>query len=198
MTDAGEDDLVTPATGSDGSRREGVPVLAGSDDVAVISEWGIEEWGERLRHELPEGVNVSVRMRVIDGVPHCTEVSFVTTRQDRGVPAKALRDFRLEDWIERACAAVASRRSPDGKYEWIGSQAMPNIRRARAKARGGYSDEMLREVAAIYRDNASHHPTKAVRQAFDVAPSTAQLYVKKARDRGFLERPPNREQGDQA
>ncbi len=46
---------------------------------------------------------------------------------------------------------------------------------------------MLREVAEVYTSNlATGHPTKAVREAFDVAQSTAQLYVRKARDDGWL------------
>ncbi len=164
---------------------DGFAVLPGGT-VALLKQWGITEWGEPFKDQLPAGVNVKLQMQVVDGVPHCTEVRFVATREDKGVPAKALREFRLEDWIERACKAVAFR-IEGGKSRNLASadssESLQLIRRARARARGGYTDEMLREVADIYMKHADHHPTKAVRQAFAVAPSTAQLYVKTARGR---------------
>ncbi len=164
---------------------------------AVMKKWGIAEWGYEDRKFLPNGVDVTMELEVIDGVPHCVEVRFATTREDRGVPAKAIREFRLEDWIERACEGALWLRHENEEarkhYSDIDhGDTLRSIRRARAKARGGYTDEMLREVAAIYVENAAHHPTKAVREAFGVAQSTAQLYVKKARDAGFLEPPPSR------
>jgi hypothetical protein len=45
---------------------------------------------------------------------------------------------------------------------------------------------MLREVAAVYRANVSSRPTEAVAEHFDRRHRTAALYVKRARECGFL------------
>lgn len=60
-----------------------------------------------------------------------------------------------------------------------------------AKASRPGPDRLLADVRAQQVDvlviaKLDGGPTKAVREAFEVAPSTAQLYVKKARERGFL------------
>ena len=161
--------------------------LAGSDDTLIQTEWTVVGWGERER-DLPSGVDVEMSMRLIEGVPHCVAVKFLSTRADGGVPASVIRAFKLEDWIERACRVRPLARYDDDlqPVEMSGAETLQAIRHARARARGGYTDEMLQEVARIYVANLDGHPTKAVREGFDVAQSTAQLYVKKARDRGFL------------
>lgn len=63
-------------------------------------------------------------------------------------------------------------------------------RRAR-RSTNGYSDERHRRVAEIYEANGKF-PTKAVGEALGLAKSTAQLYVKKARERGFITAKPPR------
>jgi transposase len=69
--------------------------------------------------------------------------------------------------------------------------AARDVRSARAGRRGGYSDDLLRSVAEIYNANlAGGSPTKAVGAALHHKQSTAQLYVRKARDRGFITAPP--------
>lgn len=154
--------------------------------VVVPSAWGIPGipgWGQRFAPLLPDGVDVHMMMRMVDGVPHCTELRFVPREPALGVSAKALRDFRLEDWIERACW-IASVRPDTPEFDHVDD--LLSIRKARARARGGYTDELLQEVADIYAANIDTQPTKAVREQFRVAQSTAQLYVKKARERGFL------------
>jgi hypothetical protein len=162
---------------------QGLEVLPGGN-TALIQTWAITEWAPPWNAELPDGVNIELLMHVIDGVPHAMRVDLVSTRSDRGVPPMALRDIRLEDWIERACTVVAVKYE-QGAREFSHAEpgeSLPAIRRARARARGGYTDDMMRQVADVYM-SANVHPTKAVREAFGVAQSTAQLYVKKARER---------------
>lgn len=48
------------------------------------------------------------------------------------------------------------------------------------------TDELLREVADVYRANVDDRPTIAVAEHFGRQHRTAALYVKKARERGFL------------
>lgn len=161
--------------------------LLGDDGEKVIgSEWAITYEREPLS---PVGVSVMMRMRVVDGVPHCTELRFIAKAPEPGIRAKTVREFRLEDWIERACLPAAFRYDKNSQ-KWVqdfsGRTMLPSIRKARARARGGYTDELMREVAQIYEAHVGGHPTKAVREAFGIGQSTAQLYVKKARERGYI------------
>ncbi len=164
-----------------------IPVTPIGDKHLIIKEWASELTPRS--DGLPDGVTAIMHMKIIDDVPQCVELTF---RSDHGLSAKAVREFRMEHHIERACVAVALQYDPkkasEGGSAWSVENPLPmsDVRKARAKTRGGYTDEMLREVAEIYEANQGHHPTKAVREAFDVRPSTAQLYVKRARERGFL------------
>jgi hypothetical protein len=58
--------------------------------------------------------------------------------------------------------------------------------RARAARKVNITDDVLREVAEVYRANVSDRPTLAVAEHFDKGHSAAALYVKRARERGFL------------
>lgn len=55
-----------------------------------------------------------------------------------------------------------------------------------ARALHPMTDEFLNLVAAIYGDNFHSYPTKAVGQAFGVAPRTASQWVQIASDRGLI------------
>jgi DNA-binding Lrp family transcriptional regulator len=48
------------------------------------------------------------------------------------------------------------------------------------------SDDELRRIAQIYRDNIERNPAGAVASALDVSRATAARRIKEARDRGFL------------
>ena len=63
-------------------------------------------------------------------------------------------------------------------------EAIRHPRKAAKKRR--MTDDLLQAVAEVYRANVDRNPTQAVQEQFDKAPSTAALYVKLARERGFL------------
>jgi hypothetical protein len=48
------------------------------------------------------------------------------------------------------------------------------------------SNEELRHIAQVYRENLERDPAGAVARALDVSPATAGRRIKEARDRGFL------------
>jgi len=56
----------------------------------------------------------------------------------------------------------------------------------RRESRRHVTDDVLREVAQIYRDNVDGNPTAAVARHTGRAHRTAALYVQKAREKGFL------------
>ena len=55
-----------------------------------------------------------------------------------------------------------------------------------ARSRRTISDDLLRQVAEVYRANLKDRPGEAVRAVFWVHPRTAARYIRAARDRGFL------------
>ena len=60
------------------------------------------------------------------------------------------------------------------------------IRGLRQRARRKITPQVLAEVSQVYRENLSTGaPTKAVAEHFGLAPSTASLYVKRARAAGL-------------
>ncbi len=151
------------------------------------------------------GIRLEMAVRVIGGVPQCVSVSFHSTHPEEPVIDAVVRDFRLEHWIEVACSRAVH--TPPAAYEameWNDSEpsfppGVPSVIEAAGRARKaarqarrsrrGHSDDLLRRVADTYEANSSGTPTKAVGEAFGVAQSTAQLYVKKARERGFITSP---------
>ena len=156
----------------------------------------------RATYAVADHVQLELVITVTEGVPRCTEVRMSATSDDAEVQARHLRDRKWENLIEHACAMAAlSVTAEDAAvvvYEPVDTeaearQALDEIRRARRAgrrpARGrGYPDELLRRVAETY-EQGGRHPTRAVQDAEGIAQSTAQLYVKKARERGFITRP---------
>jgi hypothetical protein len=79
-----------------------------------------------------------------------------------------------------ACHAVVPEPSRRAHADWHATT--PGIRHPRRKV----TPDLLAQVANVYRANRpSGKPTTAVREHFDLAESTASLYVKRARDAGL-------------
>jgi hypothetical protein len=106
-----------------------------------------------------------------------------------------LRAIPLEDWIEDMFGAVAARviSEDDGVVTAVEEDSPDRLReaskvvqRARSASRQVITDEMLREVARVYRAHANRRPTQAVAQAFGVQHRTAAKYVRRARDLELL------------
>ncbi len=148
------------------------------------------------------GIRLELRIRVIDHAPECVGVRLVSSRDDAPLTAAVLRGVDLDEWVQTACsrahksagdATESIETDPDGMVWFLPGDAAQQAndaarkaaRRAR-KAKGSYSNELLRKVASVYETNVDAFPTKAVRESFMVAQSTAALYVKKARERGFI------------
>ena len=176
------------------------------DDVVVPAEFKAESMGFvgkpilpgpatpsfRMSEGAPSGVDVAMQLRIIDGTPHCTYLVLASSEPGKGIPPKAVREFRLEDWIEKTYVNHAlhyDRATGQWDRDYSGRTVLPSIRKARARARGGYTDDLLQDVATIYEAHADRYPTKAVREHYGFAQSTAQLYVKKAREKGYITSP---------
>ncbi len=126
-----------------------------------------------------------------DGVPRPGTVMICAQEGGREVRASDLRRLRpLEQILEESVDLIA--RGPrvsgddDGLISPAELAARAGLRRAvrgvRRADRRVFTDERAAEVADVYVANmAGGSPTKAVREHFGIAESTASLYVKRAR-----------------
>lgn len=133
---------------------------------------------------------------VIDGVPQCREVRIRSVDDGRPVRTADLRALRMDDFTEAASVLVAQHwvdTSDDGVVSTVTTNrqvdvdaAFKTITAARKDSRRRITDDLLREVAEVYRGTPGPHPTKAVADHFEVKSRTAGDYVRAARDKGFL------------
>jgi hypothetical protein len=125
-----------------------------------------------------------------DGTPRVRSVLVHAHDEGREVRAGDLRQLRsIEEVIEQACALAGrpalDEPSAEVEGDWQSYRRM--VRGARRQARRRATPDLLREIAEVYQ-GAAHTgaPTKAVREHFGIAESTASLYVKRARTAGVL------------
>ncbi len=157
------------------------------------------------------GPDVDFVFEVRSGSVECRAVHITATDDGHEVRVTGLAGIRVQDvleetvkgllyaepkqpqeWPEEWAAAGIPAPSSEGNYifpltAWNGFQdPVKHVRTARAARKVKMTDELLREVAEVYRANVKHNPTEAVAEHFDREPRTARLYVKRARDKGFL------------
>ena len=165
--------------------------------VRVLKEFRLTAhgWGE-------SGVELQMQCSVINGLPRVTAVLFHVPAQDKEVPAWIIRDFPLADMSEGAFArasllsgadagAWAQMRErdhsiPGSALQPLMDRARRTVRTARKQGRTHYTEELLRGVATVYNANIERFPTKSVRIECGVSQTTAQTYVRKAREAGYI------------
>lgn len=136
-----------------------------------------------------------LRLAIVDGVPQCRDIHIEAKPEGREVRTSDLRSVPLEQWIGDLFAVAASRIvSTSGGVVTAVDEADPRrltqarrvVERARAASRRSVTDDLLREVADVYRANVDGRPTEAVQRAFGVAHRTAAKYVQLARAKQLL------------
>lgn len=168
--------------------------------VGVVDMW--ESFTFTTESFRRPGIRLELQIRVIDGAPQCIGMRLISSPDKSPVTGAVVRMVDLEHWVEVACsrairelagASESVETDADGAVWMLPSdaaieatdRARKAARRAR-RAQGGYSPALLRKVGQVYEANVDSFPTRAVRESFGVAQSTAQLYVKKARAQGFI------------
>src|SRR3954451_11918040 len=124
----------------------------------------------RVQQEDRTGPGFELLMQVHDGRPQCREVRVTSQPSGREVQNQDLRVARLEDWIEQGCSVFgtftvseegtvrsAIRLDPESL-----KVARKDVRAVRRDGRRKISDELLRQVAEVYRANVDDRPTAAV------------------------------------
>lgn len=66
------------------------------------------------------------------------------------------------------------------------AEALTSIKDARSGSRRRLTDDLLMQVAGIYRANLMDRPGEAVQRAYWLSPRQAARYIRAARDKGFL------------
>jgi hypothetical protein len=127
-------------------------------------------------------------------VPRVVAFHVMARDSGREIRSADLRGIHLEDAVEEAWLRVSRRPTTVHPSDATASEIpQPNHRRdmkktlrgLRRRARSRITPSLHEEVATVYRSNIeTGAPTKAVAEHFGVAPSTASLYVKRARDAG--------------
>src|SRR5829696_1235119 len=133
--------------------------------------------------------DVDLTFEVRNGSHECREIRVKSADdQAREVRATDLAEIRIDDALEMAIRVIFYGGSTGDKDNEIarGVQAVRAAREARAARRVKITDPLLREVARVYRDNVGDKPTDAVAKHFGREHRTATLYIKRARERGFL------------
>jgi hypothetical protein len=136
-----------------------------------------------------EEPGVLVRFDVIGGVVRCTEFQLWTERPDQHVTRKAIEFLagHLDHMRTLALAYSAGRRAEDGfavgePHDMV--KAVTNLPRPRNHSLNDRS--FIERVAETYNANRVGG-AEAVADAFGVARSSAQRYIKAARDAGLVE-----------
>jgi hypothetical protein len=128
-----------------------------------------------------------------DLVPRVMALHVVQRDPAREVLASDLRSVNLHQAIEDAWIAVSRRPGvvQSGEVDVAesfsddGPETKRTLKGLRQRARRRITDHLLEEVAGVYRRHLdSGAPTKAVKEHFGIAESTASDYVRRARDAG--------------
>lgn len=181
---------------------EGIITVAGSGRISIGGVTVLKEFRLTAHGWEEDGVELQMQCSVVNGLPRCTAVLLHVPAQDKDVPAWIIRDFRLEDMIEGAFARASTfwtdnpeawaqmrerdRSIPRPAERALVARSNRAIRTARKQGRTRYTEELLRDVATVYNANIERFPTKSVRIEYGVSQTTAQTYVRKAREAGYI------------
>ncbi len=114
---------------------------------------------------------------------------------DSTIDTTTLRDLKIQEILRRGLANLAWIETPKGEAI---PDRMPPEKAASIRALGPSSDEALRWVARIYTRAWAIHlpPTQDVQDQLGLTRPTASVWLRRARDRGLLTEPLDREYQD--
>ncbi len=169
---------------------ESLAELVTVDDVEVAAEY-------RLR--LPgadDQPSVDIIFQMRNGAPFCAGIHLDAKSAGREVRACDMEAVtsHLGQWSQAAftCAAIDKQALDPPQQNWSGLSLAPADKAERAysrapKGRRRITDRLLAEVAELYRDNVdSESAWQAIRERYNVSPTTAGRYVMMARQAGYL------------
>jgi hypothetical protein len=147
--------------------------------------------------DITTGPTVEVEIVLHDGRPEVDEVKVSRRAGDPEIDAKFLREIplgqiaesavvQMELWARREWAETSADSpgpiGPDVSHPYW----KPVTESVAARRRRSVTDELLREVAAVYQADTTGKPTKAVKEHFPTSQRNAARYVALAKERGFI------------
>jgi hypothetical protein len=136
----------------------------------------------------PAEPSLQLTFAIRDGASVCVAATLEAKPQGRELLPKDFNSVRrdLTTMSEQAfsCVVRASEQQFPGLVD--DAQARRAYQSGRARSRRKVTDELLREVAALYRDNIGSGPWQAITERFKVSRATAGRYVMLARQAGHL------------
>lgn len=165
-----------------------------SPDSVMLGGVEVPAWISQRRHGV-SGPDVFVKVAVRDGSPQIVTLSFISREGQEEVRQKDLRKLDVDRLPEALYAAFVAEFDSDRPRDdqavalriaerFIEQQRLPREYRV-------ITDDFLRQVAKVYRENFARAPLKAVAKHFGVKDRMASVYVGKARQKGFL--PPTKQ-----
>jgi hypothetical protein len=167
-----------------------------SDDKEVLESREVPTWIEMTTSGGPDP-DMHVRVELRDGSPVATELSWKSMPGQSEIRMKHLRQTDITKLVtdlvvstiwrgevplgEEVPDATALRQSKLMAQKFVERQRLPRERRV-------MTDDFLRSVAQVYRENIDGNPTEAVAKVFNVRPRMASTYVAKARAARLLPR----------
>lgn len=138
-------------------------------------------------------LRIDIEMR--DGVAECRAVHVASVADGREVQVRDLRSVKIQDLVEYAASYVAGPLPTTNAEGTITVRLLSHIdtadlqrtvrllRSARSTTRQTLTDEVLRQVASIYRNHPGRDKAQAVAEQFKKEPRTARMYLQTARQR---------------
>ncbi len=142
-----------------------------------------------------QGPLLQASFAVLDGVPQCRELLIQSVKGGREVRGIDFRRLSVENLFEQALVDIATPyRGAAGEGSTRGGapgkedvqETVRQVRVVRRESRRTVNDDLLKQVAEVYRANVKDSPTRAVAAHFGKAHRTGALYVKQAREVGLL------------
>jgi hypothetical protein len=132
-------------------------------------------------------IEVTFEVRNSPARHECRQVRVVSPDDPgREVKSSDLCDIRINDALDMAMRVIYYTGDDEDNEIARGVVAEHAAREARAARQVKITDALLQEVARVYRENVGNKPTEKVAEHFDRRHRTATLYIKLARERGFL------------
>ena len=147
--------------------------------------------------DITTGPTVQVEIVLHDGRPEVDELKVSRRAGDPEIDAKFLREIPLSEIADRAVVQMELW----ARREWAETSAdspgpigpdtshpywAPATEAVAARRRRSVTDELLREVAAVYNADTTGKPTKAVKEHFPTSQRNAARYVALAKKQGFI------------
>ena len=173
-------------------RESGTWVRVG--DREMPAEWVVDYWP---RPGIDEPF-VELHFAVIDGAPQLRALVVSAIKGKRELRAADLRRVPIADVLEATAAQIGEQvtTSPNGTEQRVRRPLVDSWRRggvaavrdARRPLRRKITDDLLQQVTETYRANVAtgKPPVPEIAKELEVDERTARLYVRRARDRGFL------------